>query len=127
MLAFMKTLQDCSPIPSLTVTEVADRVRSAEARLFDCNPPREWMRGHIPGAVNLDPVAFHSAELPAAADALLVFYGADDSCGAAAYAARRAVAMGYTNVRVMRAGLAGWANDGLPVEHIRPRRPASRS
>lgn len=126
MSSLLKSSLDCPPVPSLTSAEVADGLRSGAARVFDCNPPRVWMRGHVPGAVNLDPAGFGPADLLAPTETMLVFYGGDESCGAAAFAARRARALGYPNVRVMPAGLAGWEDEGRPVEHIRPKRSAAR-
>ncbi|MBI2518186.1 MAG: rhodanese-like domain-containing protein [Opitutae bacterium] len=123
----MKTFSDSSPVPAVSVAEVASRLRTGGVRVYDCNPPQEWTRGHIPGATNLDPACFRSAELPAAADAMVVFYGTDESCSAAAFAAQRARSLGYTNVHLMSAGLAGWEDEGWPVEHVRPKRVAVRS
>ena len=70
----------------------------------------------MPGAVNLDPVAYASSDLPSDKNALVVFYCSNPWCRKAPNAARRAGAMGYSNVRVMSAGIKGWLGAKLPVE-----------
>lgn len=126
MLAPTKTFPGCPPVPTLPVAEVVSGLRSDGLRVFDCNPPEAWVRGHVPGAVNLDPMGFSPNDLPAATGAMLVFYAADESSAAAAFAARRAHALGHSNVWVMSAGLAGWENEGCPVARVRPKRSAIR-
>jgi rhodanese-related sulfurtransferase len=44
-----------------------------------------------------------------------VFYCYSDLCGAAADAARKAIAAGYEEVFVMPAGIKGWTEAGKPV------------
>ena len=75
--------------------------------------------GMLPGAVLLsDPVAFAASELPADKRAPLVFYCANAECTASDGAAERALALGYTDVRVMPDGIAGWVRAGNRVDHI---------
>lgn len=84
--------------------------------VYDVNSRGSWTQAHVPGALPLDPMAFQAAELPADKAAPLVFYCSNLLCRKAPNAARRAAAMGYTNVRVMSAGISGWLSAGLPVE-----------
>ena len=72
--------------------------------------------GHVPGARNLDPHSYASDALPPDVATPLVFYCSNPLCRKAPQAARRAKAMGYTNVRVMSAGIVGWRDAGLPVD-----------
>ncbi|HSM11476.1 MAG TPA: rhodanese-like domain-containing protein [Lysobacter sp.] len=82
----------------------------------DVNAHSHWAAGHVPRAVNLDPLAFSEDDLSIEKHAALVFYCSNFLCRKAPEAARRAKAMGYTNVRVMSAGIQGWRGQGLPVE-----------
>ena len=84
--------------------------------VVDCNSPQSWMTGHVPGALNLDPVAYDAGALPADKESRLVFYCSNPMCRKAPNAARRAEKMGYRNVRVMSSGINGWLSAGLPTE-----------
>lgn len=67
--------------------------------------------GVIPGAVllrDLDAVD----QLPADRATGLVFYCTNSACGASHEAAEHALAAGYTHVRVMPDGIAGWVKAG---------------
>ncbi|WP_170191839.1 rhodanese-like domain-containing protein [Saccharothrix syringae] len=85
-----------------------------ELTLLDANPARRYAKGHVPGAVLVDPAAVGEV-LPDDRSTALVFYCRDRSCGAAPAAARRAMALGYDNVHVMRDGIDGWERSGGPV------------
>ena len=74
--------------------------------------------GVIPGAVLLTNYRDYDAgsELPADKGARLVFYCHSDACGAAADAARKAIAAGHRNVSVLSDGITGWSASGQSVE-----------
>lgn len=73
--------------------------------------------GVIPGAILLTSYRdYDRAELPADRSRRIVFYCHSPMCGAAADAARRAVAWGWQDVWVMTDGIRGWTRAGLPVE-----------
>lgn len=70
-------------------------------------------QGVIPGAVLLTSSSTYDVkELPANKDNALVFYCANESCGASKQAAVKAVEAGYTNVTVLPEGIAGWKKAG---------------
>lgn len=74
-------------------------------------------RGVIPGAVRLsDYETYLPAELPADKTRPLVFYCANEQCGASHTAAEKAVLAGHRDVRVLPAGILGWADAGKTVE-----------
>ena len=84
--------------------------------VVDVNSRQSWLKARVPGAINLDPAACDERNLPAQRDALLAFYCSNPLCRKAPNAARRAKQMGYSNVRVMSAGISGWLNANLPTE-----------
>lgn len=102
-------------IKALSCTELHALLPSAQACVIDVNAPSRWAAAHVPGARNLDPRGFTAADLPGDRAALLVFYCSNPMCTKAPIAARRAKGMGYTQVRVMSAGIQGWLDAGLPV------------
>jgi rhodanese-related sulfurtransferase len=84
--------------------------------VIDVNSPQSWATAHVPGAINLDPIAYSPSDLPSDKGAHLVFYCSNPWCRKAPNAARRAGSLGYRNVRVMSAGIKGWLEADLPVE-----------
>ena len=83
---------------------------------IDVNSRQSWITARVPGALNLDPVAYTEGDLPADKSTALVFYYSNPLCRKAPNAARRATAMGYTHVQVMSAGISGWLSADLPTQ-----------
>jgi rhodanese-related sulfurtransferase len=86
------------------------------AMAIDVNSRASWMKAHVPGALSLDHSAFEAADLPVDRGATLVFYCSNPLCRKAPLAARRAIGLGYRDVRVMSAGIAGWIDAALPTD-----------
>jgi rhodanese-related sulfurtransferase len=110
MMALLMGLKSVSP------SELHDLVQRKAVTVFDVNSRQSWDKAHVPGARNLDAAAFGERDLPADKDAHLVFYCSNLMCRKAPAAAKRAKAMGYTNVRVLSAGITGWVSANLPTE-----------
>lgn len=89
---------------------------SVPVTVIDVNSRQSWMRSHVPGARNLNPTGYAESDLPSDKDVVLVFYCSNPLCQKAPTAARRARKMGYSNVHVMSAGIAGWLAAKLPTE-----------
>lgn len=121
MFAMLMGLKTVSP------ADLATLLREGAATVIDVNSPQRWQEGHVPGARNLDPHTYASDALPPDLAAPLVFYCSNPMCRKAPQAARRAKAMGYTNVRVMSAGIVGWCDAGLPIQSVTPREGATNS
>jgi rhodanese-related sulfurtransferase len=84
--------------------------------VIDVNSRQSWIKARVPGARNLDPAAYKDSDLPQDKNAVLVFYCSNPMCRKAPNAARRAKKMGYSNVKVMSAGISGWLGAKLPTE-----------
>lgn len=91
-------------------------ILEGNALVIDVNAPGDWAQVHVPGAVNLDPVGYDPAALPSDKAAPLVFYCSNSWCSKAPSAAKRALRLGYQNVRVLSAGIKGWVSARLPTE-----------
>jgi len=92
----------------LTIDQVNELIAKKDGYIFDNNSKATYAKGHVPTAKW---VAFNDLtadDLPANKDAKLVFYCGDERCGACHVAARTAVDLGYKNVFIMPAGIAGW-------------------
>lgn len=112
--------QAAAAIPTLTVDELEARLARGECRAVDANGDVTRKRhGVIPGAVLLsDYETFLPSELPADKTKGLVFYCANEHCGASEEAAARALTAGYRDVKVLPAGILGWAKAGKQIAKL---------
>lgn len=93
------------------------QARIGQITVVDVNAHPSWLKARVPGALHLGVGAgFDVGGLPQDRAAPLVFYCSNPMCLKAPQAARRAAKLGYTDVRVMPAGITGWTDAGLPVE-----------
>jgi rhodanese-related sulfurtransferase len=101
-------------IPTISIEELEARLAKGDCRAVDANGDATRKRfGVIPGAVLIsDSETFLPSELPADKARGLVFYCANEHCGAPHEAADRAITAGYTDVKVLPAGIAGGAKAG---------------
>lgn len=111
--------------PTIEVGDLAAQLADRSCTVLDANTrPVRIRNGAIPGATLLSHYRDYSlGELPADKQRALVFYCANQRCTASDVAARRALAAGYANVRVLRSGIAGWANAGHATQPVPQNRP----
>jgi len=126
-LAFVSSLAlagcraDVSGLQLATPAEVAAWQAGGDVTVCDANNnDTRTEYGVVPGATRLSDYAAYDVtrELPSGRDHRLVFYCHSEMCGAAADAARKAIAAGYGDVWVMDEGIRGWVSAGLPVEAV---------
>lgn len=111
--AAASTEQELRP---MTVAELSGMLdRHEQVAIIDNNGQESYTRGHIPGArwVGHDQVT--ASVLPADRAARVVFYCHNEQCTACHTAARQAIAIGYTNVFILPAGIVGWSGAGKPT------------
>jgi rhodanese-related sulfurtransferase len=107
-------------VPTVTIDELEAKLASNDCQAVDANGEgtRKKM-GVIPGAVLLtDSESFSTSELPADKSKTLVFYCGSTRCSASHEAAARALTAGYTNVKILPDGIAGWVKAGKKVQNI---------
>jgi rhodanese-related sulfurtransferase len=108
---------------TISTEELAKRLESGQAAVFDVRGDVEYERGHIPGTKTapLGSLVFRVARLMQP-DSFVAVYSAGGDCGLAARAAQRLENLKLRNVHCYEEGLAGWQAAGLPVvESVRPR------
>ncbi|MBA3453641.1 MAG: rhodanese-like domain-containing protein [Deltaproteobacteria bacterium] len=107
-------------IPTITIDQLDTMLAKSVCVPVDANGERTRQKmGVIPGAVLLtDSETFTPAELPADKAKTLVFYCANTSCGASHEAAAKALTAGYTDVKVLPDGIAGWVKAGKKIQSI---------
>ena len=84
---------------------------NADMVLVDSRPKRKkFDKGHIPNAISVPDMYFDKEKdkLPTEKDKLLVFYCGGFKCKLSHKSAKKALAMGYTNVKVFSAGYPAW-------------------
>jgi len=94
--------------------------------VIDVREPKEWERGHLPGAINVprgmlelraDPESpATDPALSADKDARVIVYCLKAPGARSVLAAQTLGTMGYSNVAMMRGGLEEWQAEGLPAE-----------
>jgi rhodanese-related sulfurtransferase len=86
-----------------------------EVVLIDSRPKRaKYDKGHIPGAISIPDTYFdkQKEQLPEDKGKLVVFYCGGLHCKLSHKSAAKAIAMGYTKVKVFAAGYPAWKKAG---------------
>jgi rhodanese-related sulfurtransferase len=107
------TLPEGRSVGESYVQEMA--FKGATGYIIDSRPMTEYLEGHIPGAVSLPYETFdrdYDRVLPRQKDSLLVFYSGGFTSMMSPESARKAEALGYTNVKVFTFGFQAWKIDG---------------
>ena len=95
--------------PDITIPELKSVMESKKAVTLDVNGSESYQQGHIPGAIdyiaNQDKII---SLLPKDKNALVVAYCGNPQCQAYLSAAKAVKKLGYTNVKHLTAGIAGW-------------------
>ena len=85
--------------------------KKTDMALIDSRPKRKkYDKGHIHTAISIPDMQFDkmTAELPQDKDRLLVFYCGGYKCKLSHKSAKKAIALGYTKVKVFAAGYPAW-------------------
>ena len=85
--------------------------------IIDANGEKSYLEGHIPGALHFAKIETNlSAALPTDKGALVVAYCGSPMCTAWEDAATKVKALGYTNVKHLKAGIKGWKDAKYPTQ-----------
>lgn len=114
---FAASTYAATPFADISVADVNTVAASKSAVIIDVNGTESYNAGHVPGALNYEAIKDKlAANLPKDKNALIVAYCANPKCGAYAQAATAAQKLGYTNIKHMTAGIAGWKAAGMKTE-----------
>jgi rhodanese-related sulfurtransferase len=115
--AFVAASVYAGEFADISIQDVKAAADTKSAVIIDVNGPDSYKAGHVPGALNWTEVKSDlAAKLPADKNALIIAYCGNPKCGAYAQAANAAKKLGYTNVKHMSAGIAGWKEAKMPTE-----------
>ena len=121
LLAFALSLVAASAMaaefPDISIADLKAAIAQKSVTVIDVNGSDSYAEGHVPTAVDFD-VKKEELEkvLPADKGALVVAYCGGPSCNAYKAAAKKAEALGYTNVKHLSAGISGWKKAGETLE-----------
>lgn len=105
--------------PSVSVEWVKKQIdNNADMMLIDSRPKRiKYDKGHIPTAVSIPDSQFDKLkdQLPKDKNNLLVFYCGGFHCKLSHKSAKKAIDLGYTNVKVYAAGYPAWKKFAGPT------------
>jgi rhodanese-related sulfurtransferase len=96
-------------------------VENKTVLIFDARPSAFFLRGHVPGALNLARDNFAqdyrrlSGVLKGADDKPIIVYCSGGACHDSRLVANALLSLGFTNVRVFTGGWEAWSAAGLPV------------
>ena len=103
--------------PEISIDDLKKAIDDKAVTVIDVNGSDSYKNGHIPTAVDFEANADKIEKvLPKDKDALVVAYCGGPQCGAYKAAAKKAVALGYTNVKHLKAGISGWKEAGEKTE-----------
>lgn len=101
----------------ISINDVKAAAESKSAVIIDANGPDSYKAGHVPGALSWAEIkAELASKLPADKNTQIIAYCGNPKCGAYLQAAKAAQKLGYTNVKHMSAGIAGWNEAKMPTE-----------
>lgn len=102
---------------NITIPELKKAIDEKSVTVIDVNGTDSYKAGHIPTAIDYGKDgADLEKSLPSDKGALVVAYCGGPKCNAYQAAAKKAKELGYTNVKHLSAGLAGWKEAGEPTE-----------
>lgn len=114
---FVAVSAQAGEFPDISVTELKTAITEKKVTVIDVNGTGSWKDAHVPTAIDFQSKKAELAKLlPADKGALVVAYCGGPSCGAYAAAAKAAKDLGYTNVKHLSAGIAGWKGAGEKTE-----------
>ncbi|MCB1231986.1 MAG: rhodanese-like domain-containing protein [Verrucomicrobiae bacterium] len=102
--------------PDISISELKDAIKKGEVTVIDVNGSQSYAEGHIPTAIDFRATKDLASVLPKDKGALVVAYCGGPSCSAYKAAATKAEELGYTNVKHLSAGKAGWLQAGEATE-----------
>ena len=119
--AFVRAGEKAEPasgkVPDIEIKDLNAAIDKKQVTVIDVNGTDSFRDGHIPGAIDFEAnEAKIEKLLPKDKDALVVAYCGGPQCTAYQAAAKKAVALGYSNVKHLPAGISGWKAAGEKLE-----------
>ena len=115
--AFVTASVYAGEFADISIQDVKAAADAKSAVIIDANSPDSYKAGHVPGALSFAAIKHNlAASLPADKNTPIIAYCGNPKCGAYLMAAKAAKKLGYTNIKHMTAGIAGWNEAKMPTE-----------
>ncbi len=107
----------------ISFEEASDLFKTDKAIFIDSRTSSEFVKGHIPGALNL--CNDHKKNLKTITHFLpenytIVLYCDDENCNANSQIAKVLFEAGVKNIKVFPKGWTEWKNQNMPIEQVKP-------
>lgn len=103
--------------PDISIADLKVAIAEKKVTVIDVNGSDSYAAGRVPSAIDFEAKGAELEKLlPADKGALVVAYCGGPSCNAYKAAAKKAAALGYTNVKHLSAGISGWKKAGETLE-----------
>jgi rhodanese-related sulfurtransferase len=103
--------------PDISIADLKTAIAEKKVTVIDVNGSDSYAAGRVPTSIDFQAKGGELEKLlPADKDALIVAYCGSPKCSAYKKAANKAKELGYTNVKHLSAGKAGWKNAGETFE-----------
>jgi len=112
----MATSAIAGEYPDISINELKAAIKDGKVTVIDVNGSASYAKRHIPTSVDFRATEDLATVLPKEKDALVVAYCGGPACNAYKAAAKKAEALGYTNVKHLSAGISGWLQAGEKVD-----------
>ncbi len=101
----------------VTASDLNASLESGGVIVYDIRTEGEYLEGHIPGAINVQPQSIHSiaSKLPANKRQPIVFYCRGTGCTLSRVAAMEAYKLGHEDIRIFPGGIPEWTASGYPT------------
>ncbi|RDI46302.1 rhodanese-like domain-containing protein [Nocardia mexicana] len=102
----------------ITRDDLRAEIEAGSVIVIDALGGEYYAKAHLPGALELveTDVELKAPQLLPDKSAAIVTYCSNAACANSQHVATKLTALGYTNVRKYREGIADWQEAGLPVE-----------
>ena len=103
--------------PDISIADLKKAIADKKVTVIDVNGASSYAAGHVPTAIDFATKGKELASvLPVDKNALVVAYCGGPSWLGFVAAAKKAVVLGYTNVKHLSAGISGWKSAGEQLE-----------
>ena len=101
----------------VTSSELKANLESEGVIVYDIRTEGEYMEGHVPGAINVQPQNIRqiASQLPGDKSQPLIFYCRGTGCTLSRVAAMEAYKLGHEDIRIFTGGVPDWIQAGYPV------------
>jgi hydroxyacylglutathione hydrolase len=117
--ANIKTENKETNVKTITTSELKEKMsRKENIILLDVQAPENFVKKHLPGAINIPSNQLDSQKGELAREKEIIVIGAGekiDACQICEKAAESLVSFGFPNILHYREGVAGWGDAGLPL------------